>query len=270
MKKCKACGFALIGGIAIWSAPASAVELIGTFSNFVYSGVIANGGGAYDNSATAPATTFTTSTTTNTGHTYNSLEWGTNSGVTAAGSDYSYLRFDGTTIPLGDQNQDIPRILGTITFLNGTSALNSIIFGATLTFKLNGVTLGSDQVQITTTSNSFSGLGLTPDQLRTDADYINICGASSNICSTGISAYEDTEGGISHNGPLSVALYGTYKYDPSIDLTGATYVSGDGTVDTRIAGGVPEVSTWAMLLLGFAGIGFMAYRQKSKPALMAA
>jgi hypothetical protein len=33
---------------------------------------------------------------------------------------------------------------------------------------------------------------------------------------------------------------------------------------------VPEPSTWAMLLLGFAGIGFMAYRRKTKPALMAA
>jgi PEP-CTERM motif-containing protein len=32
---------------------------------------------------------------------------------------------------------------------------------------------------------------------------------------------------------------------------------------------VPEPSTWAMILLGFAGIGFMAYRRKSKPALMA-
>ena len=32
---------------------------------------------------------------------------------------------------------------------------------------------------------------------------------------------------------------------------------------------VPEPSIWAMLLLGFAGVGFMAYRRKSKPALMA-
>jgi PEP-CTERM motif-containing protein len=32
---------------------------------------------------------------------------------------------------------------------------------------------------------------------------------------------------------------------------------------------VPEPSTWAMLLLGFAGVGFMAYRRKPKPALMA-
>jgi hypothetical protein len=35
-------------------------------------------------------------------------------------------------------------------------------------------------------------------------------------------------------------------------------------------GGVPEPSTWAMMILGFAGVGFMAYRGKSKPALMAA
>jgi hypothetical protein len=32
---------------------------------------------------------------------------------------------------------------------------------------------------------------------------------------------------------------------------------------------VPEPSTWAMMLLGFAGIGFMVYRSKSKSASMA-
>jgi hypothetical protein len=36
------------------------------------------------------------------------------------------------------------------------------------------------------------------------------------------------------------------------------------------AGAVPEPSTWAMMILGFAGVGFMAYRRKSKPELMAA
>jgi hypothetical protein len=33
---------------------------------------------------------------------------------------------------------------------------------------------------------------------------------------------------------------------------------------------VPEPATWAMMTLGFAGVGFMAYRRKSKQALMAA
>ena len=37
-----------------------------------------------------------------------------------------------------------------------------------------------------------------------------------------------------------------------------------------LTGVVPEPSTWVMMMLGFAGIGFMVYRRKSKPALMAA
>jgi hypothetical protein len=55
------------------------------------------------------------------------------------------------------------------------------------------------------------------------------------------------------------------------------YVEDDGTFTvaavpdgTFPVAAVPEPSTWAMMLLGFAGIGFMAYRRKSKPALMAA
>jgi PEP-CTERM motif len=31
-------------------------------------------------------------------------------------------------------------------------------------------------------------------------------------------------------------------------------------------GSVPEPSTWAMMILGFCGVGFMAYRRKSKPS----
>jgi PEP-CTERM motif len=42
------------------------------------------------------------------------------------------------------------------------------------------------------------------------------------------------------------------------------------TLVSSITSGVPEPSTWAMMLLGFAGLGFMAYLRKSKPALMAA
>jgi hypothetical protein len=42
------------------------------------------------------------------------------------------------------------------------------------------------------------------------------------------------------------------------------------SVTDGVAGAVPEPSTWAMMILGFAGVGFMAYRRKSKPALMVA
>jgi hypothetical protein len=58
-------------------------------------------------------------------------------------------------------------------------------------------------------------------------------------------------------------LYNSYEYDVS---NGAfrTFTSGS------ITAAIPEPSTWVMMILGFAGIGFMAYRQKSKPAIMPA
>jgi len=35
-------------------------------------------------------------------------------------------------------------------------------------------------------------------------------------------------------------------------------------------GGVPEPTTWAMMLLGFAGVGFMAYRRRNQGAALTA
>ena len=40
--------------------------------------------------------------------------------------------------------------------------------------------------------------------------------------------------------------------------------------DITVTAAVPEPSTWAMMILGFAGVGFMAYRRKSKQAICAA
>jgi hypothetical protein len=54
----------------------------------------------------------------------------------------------------------------------------------------------------------------------------------------------------------------------SNDVLGGHFIYSPGVFDATAA--VPEPSTWAMMILGFAGVGFMAYRRKSKPALMAA
>jgi PEP-CTERM motif len=53
------------------------------------------------------------------------------------------------------------------------------------------------------------------------------------------------------------------------DNTGAYVIVVTQLDPAVVAPAVPEPSTWAMMILGFAGIGFMAYRRKSKPALMA-
>jgi PEP-CTERM motif len=57
-------------------------------------------------------------------------------------------------------------------------------------------------------------------------------------------------------------------------LSGYEFEGANNTFRTITSGSliadVPEPSTWAMMILGFAGIGLMAYRRKSKPASMAA
>jgi PEP-CTERM motif len=40
--------------------------------------------------------------------------------------------------------------------------------------------------------------------------------------------------------------------------------------DLTISPGVPEPSTWAMMILGFFGVGFMAYRRKNNAPLRVA
>ena len=60
----------------------------------------------------------------------------------------------------------------------------------------------------------------------------------------------------------------TVEFDFTRDDGGLTssYLVSDVTYN---APDVPELSTWAMMLLGFAGIGFMAHRRKARPELMA-
>jgi len=142
--------------------------------------------------------------------------------------------------------------IGTINFLNGTSALDSLIFGATLTFydASKGMeNLGSDTVIITTTENQYSGTGLTQAQLATDADYINICGNDSNICGDSLEAYEDSEGGVG----VTASLTGSIVGDPHLQLTGITatgQAANGGVVGNESPEGIPEPSTLTLMSAG--------------------
>jgi PEP-CTERM motif len=47
-------------------------------------------------------------------------------------------------------------------------------------------------------------------------------------------------------------------------------ISGTFTFSGETVSAVPEPSTWAMMILGFVGVGYMAYRRKKQTALNAA
>jgi hypothetical protein len=61
-------------------------------------------------------------------------------------------------------------------------------------------------------------------------------------------------------------------FGPSIDLTFGYTLVADGSggfgFDFAIGGAVPEASTWAMMLVGFAGLGFAGYRSTRKSAVV--
>ena len=55
---------------------------------------------------------------------------------------------------------------------------------------------------------------------------------------------------------------------------GVVVATPDTALDTSVSGGIslstPEPSTWAMMILGFAGLGFAGYRTSRKAAAIAA
>jgi hypothetical protein len=73
-----------------------------------------------------------------------------------------------------------------------------------------------------------------------------------------------TAGGGGHIYWTSVSPFGAAVW--STDAFRPGWAEFQATITTA----VPEPSTWAMMILGFVGVGFMAYRRKSKRELMAA
>jgi len=66
---------------------------------------------------------------------------------------------------------------------------------------------------------------------------------------------------------LATALNGQVITSGSLQTTGPILDVEQVRVDLGgVASAIPETSTWAMILLGFAGVGLLAYRRKSKPA----
>jgi hypothetical protein len=68
--------------------------------------------------------------------------------------------------------------------------------------------------------------------------------------------------GFSQDFPAFTLDLSSAHYDGSGTTFFETAVSGDATLTSSITTAVPEPSTWAMMILGFAGVGFMAYRRK--------
>jgi hypothetical protein len=131
--------------------------------------------------------------------------------------------------------------------------------------------IGNDDIKRFTNAN-FTGFTTDVFTLLTDPDGAGIFVASTNGAST--TTFSRDLGGVLEAAFGTNTLTGTEIGETVIYRTNATsyQVGTFGVIDGSVFGGrtfapgVPEPATWAMMLLGFGGIG-MAMRRRRNPAL---
>jgi hypothetical protein len=157
-------------------------------------------------------------------------------------------------------------------------------------FHISGPASNSLSVNILATGSLFSGSGSTQSTDFLSVNGTTIVNATSiGGANNGAFTTSTTLSGLSYNydyfidmnvtafvhpsgtatGTAASFLDPYLSLDPSLVALGYSIATSDGIGNNlTINAAVPETSTWAMMLLGFAGVGFLAYRRKSKPALM--
>jgi hypothetical protein len=115
-------------------------------------------------------------------------------------------------------------------------------------------------------------LGLIDDQLTGFAGGLGFQSMEFTVTANGVELLESTFKGLAVAESFfrdRVIDLGSDFGGPGIDLTIAYNLVADGSggfgFDFALGGAVPEPSTWAMMLLGFAGLGYAGYRRAREP-----
>jgi PEP-CTERM motif len=152
-----------------------------------------------------------------------------------------------------------------------------------------------DLTDLTAGATSFSEVGVVADEgivaigaPAEETNYSSVIGPASfgsggtELASTGsgdLFGVASIEGviGVPENYVSGSTLFGSVTFDnatiASLGLTPGTYVYtwGSGAhADSLTVDIVPEPSTWVMMLIGFAGLGFAGYRTSRKAVSIAA
>jgi hypothetical protein len=187
----------------------------------------------------------------------NVLTYGVASGAPANSLSFSGVGFSSAF--------ETPFKVGTLTYFNGTTygvPPTSVDFN--LATNLTNPALGLVQTIFSLSIVATINGGIDPDA---DADFVNLPSTFTptlfNIGGTNYTVklvgFENVvgDGFLASSGSQ---LHVREGLSATADLYAEVTSDTSGTI-----GGVPEPSTWAMMILGFSGIGFMAYRRRTQP-----
>lgn len=166
--------------------------------------------------------------------------------------------------------------LASLTFLTLGIAAASPASAALLQFELTGSKQASFQIDTSTIPDSYSS-SVFGDQIQ----YLVVPGVYGGVAETatigfGTNIFAELNIGADGLGFTQFAgpdLFGGDPMHPTFNLGTfalTSIVSGASTIEISQIASAPEPSTWAMMILGSAALGFAAYRRKNGSAAMRA
>jgi len=154
----------------------------------------------------------------------------------------------------------------------GSGSLDGTSFGGAFT-----VTMVSDTSTVTGGGGELRNTGPTTFVSGALSDTISSAVLIENIASPGFMGFSQTLPPFPDES-LTATAFETYNLRNALALTSgglsvapATFQTAGGALvfdsvtalSFEATGGAPEASTWAMMLMGFAGLGFLAYRKRA-------
>ncbi len=252
---------AAIGAVLLSSAvlvqPAAAGvfrgTVTGTFGNLQTTGAFINTDGSIGSDNDGTDAVYSGGGTS-------SISWG---GTSQVGFTQSTLTFAGTSFAFArgcDPEAEFGCTtfkLGTLTYYNGTSDSGTLLYGADLDLEVSNAFVGlNTPVDIGGATLSLGFLstvntGLSPAR---DADFLTF-----NDLATTFNVVE--------GGTATIDLYAVIIGDPNMFFDHIDNAQGDGVIGNGVGGGaVPEPASWALMIMGFGGMGAVMRRRRMAAA----
>jgi hypothetical protein len=208
-------------------------------------------------------------------------------GVSAANAaivtngDFERGNLSGWTVNAGTDPSHPPIVIG----YNNTNGFPNGAYGESVPAPVDGLTSGayfsadaaaqSISQSLALTANTGYTLGFdvyAPQNGRNNPfDASLFASLNGTPISTVLSADSLTRGWLHYSTTFTANTAPSYNF--ALNFQGGGNTAADFVVDNvsvANVGTAPEPATWAMMILGFAAIAFMAYRRKAKSGLMAA